>query len=622
MENNVFKLNKCLWQDVTLEDIYNNIDDIDNIIIDGSFNLNNKIYECNNIDHPITYTCLIKSFLPSYISFEKNYYLAHKEKIDNLILYLCKNKKKKFGILSTELINGSVIEALSQNENMNEVLLGNNEDVFSLSSDVYKKFKSNKSIKSISTSAVDEELKDNFDSIIKYNSTRTLIGNLTSKDLQVEKIVIKDPINENELDNIKYISKDSKISIRYNDYNNILLLVNKLNYYNLNNQVIICLDNKDKPLFNEILFNNYDSFRNVTISFNSIIDEYDIKTYYDYEKYLTSLIEPAKDLSPFEKYLYAYNITKKYKKYKENDEDKNDARNLYKLLDNDYMVCVGFSKLLVDLLTKLGIESSEVSTTVETGFDSVDKDTFDIPDDVETKFDGHARVRVNLVDPKYNIDGIYVADVTWDNDLYNDSYSFCLMSATEYDNMYRKNYLSTGDELLFSASSLEDFYAKVNYSLNRSPKRYNEVERLNRVVGIIMDELNNIDSKVYTELYKIYGNRMKEIYYSAAKDSIDDKKEYIELFNSFIEYMGNYIVSKVNNPISGETLISGIRKLYNDFYGISEEEVENRLIETIEYNKLKYKAAFPNKKERLKDGTIVDYELIDNKFDIKPEKNF
>lgn len=83
MENNVFKLNKCLWQDVTLEDIYNNIDDIDNIIIDVFFNLNNKIYECNNIDHPITYTCLIKSFLPSYISFEKNYYLAHKEKIDN-----------------------------------------------------------------------------------------------------------------------------------------------------------------------------------------------------------------------------------------------------------------------------------------------------------------------------------------------------------------------------------------------------------------------------------------------------------------------------------------------------------------------------------------------------------
>lgn len=619
MDNNIFKANKSLWQDVTIEDVYNNIDEIDNIIINGTATINNRIYEYNNLEHPITYTCIIKSFLPSYLSFDKNYYLTHKEEIDNLIIYMCKNKKRKIGILNTELINDEVINTLSENKNINEITLGSKTDIFSLSKDIYTKLKNN-NIKSISTYAVDEELKDNFDSVIKYNSDKCLIGDLTSKDLQLDSVSLEYPIKENEIDNIKYVSEKSKIIINYNDYDNILLLMNKINEYNLNNKIIINLVNKDKPLFNKVLFDNTESFKNVTIAFNSIGDEYDVKTYYDYEKYLTSLIEPAINLSPFEKFLYAYNITKNYKKYLENDEERDNARNLYKLLDNDYMVCVGFSKLLVDLLNKLGIESNEVSTTVETGFDTVDKDTFDIPDNIETKFDGHARVRVNLVDPKYDIDGIYNSDVTWDNNLNNDSYLFCLMTANEYDSMYRKNYLSTSDELLFSASTLEDFYTKVNFSLNRSNSFLKEIEKLDRVVDIIMTELKNIDTQEYKKISELYSNRLEELYYDAKMDYIEQKKEYIELFNSFIEYVGNYIVGKVNNPISGETLISGIRKLYNDFYGISAEEVEKRLSETIEYNKEKYNDAFPNKKERLIDGTIVDYEINENKFDIEQEK--
>ena len=38
-----------------------------------------------------------------------------------------------------------------------------------------------------------------------------------------------------------------------------------------------------------------------------------------------NIIKPAINLSPFERYLYAYNITKLFKKYKESD-NKNDSR--------------------------------------------------------------------------------------------------------------------------------------------------------------------------------------------------------------------------------------------------------------------------------------------------------
>ena len=39
--------------------------------------------------------------------------------------------------------------------------------------------------------------------------------------------------------------------------------------------------------------------------------------------------------SPFEKYIYAYNITKRFKEYKENDEDRTKARNIYDILFNE-----------------------------------------------------------------------------------------------------------------------------------------------------------------------------------------------------------------------------------------------------------------------------------------------
>ena len=51
---------------------------------------------------------------------------------------------------------------------------------------------------------------------------------------------------------------------------------------------------------------------------------------------------------------YHFNA-KKYKEYKENNDKKEQSRNLYDILDGEYMVCVGYATLLGDLLNKLGI---------------------------------------------------------------------------------------------------------------------------------------------------------------------------------------------------------------------------------------------------------------------------
>src|SRR5699024_2367451 len=111
--------------------------------------------------------------------------------------------------------------------------------------------------------------------------------------------------------------------------------------------IILRLKNKNK--FNNYLFNNLDVLKNqefIKIKVSNQI--FPLNVYYNNEKKLFDIVSQVIKLSPFEKYLYVYDVVNKYKKYKENKEDKSMSRDLYKLLDNEYMVCVGFSDLLRD----------------------------------------------------------------------------------------------------------------------------------------------------------------------------------------------------------------------------------------------------------------------------------
>ena len=90
------------------------------------------------------------------------------------------------------------------------------------------------------------------------------------------------------------------------------------------------------------------------------------------------------------------------------------------MLDNEYRVCVGFSKLLGDLSSKLGVETQDLSVYVDVGLDAIKSDEFVLPDFIEsrdgekkvvlTEHAGHARRHVHIVDPKYGIDGYFSTD--------------------------------------------------------------------------------------------------------------------------------------------------------------------------------------------------------------------
>ncbi len=109
----------------------------------------------------------------------------------------------------------------------------------------------------------------------------------------------------------------------------------------------------------------------------------------------------ASNLSPYEKYIAVYNTIKSWKNYKYYQNNKiidfriaDQSRNPYLVLINDYIVCAGYSRLLNELLKRVGINSIECAVRTN---------------------ELHDRNYVNLVDPKYDINGFYMCDVTADN---------------------------------------------------------------------------------------------------------------------------------------------------------------------------------------------------------------
>ena len=133
-------------------------------------------------------------------------------------------------------------------------------------------------------------------------------------------------------------------------------------------------------------------------------------------------------LSPTEKYVYSYILATNFF-YKDSLIDISDSRLLIPVLgrkeDPQYMVCVGFSYLIVELLRRLEIDAS----------------MFSIP--------GHLMVSVNIDDPIYNISDTFFCDPTKD----------CI----DYYNKHSLRY----DAIYIPHSKIEDFLVK-NYGISRN----------------------------------------------------------------------------------------------------------------------------------------------------------
>lgn len=104
------------------------------------------------------------------------------------------------------------------------------------------------------------------------------------------------------------------------------------------------------------------------------------------------------NLSKMETIMYVYDVVRnRVYQFENENEDYTKSRNLSEVLLGDKIVCVGYSNIFKALLDYIGIPSDIVC----------------LYDDDEDY--GHARNVVYVNDPKYNIDGVYYFDATWDS---------------------------------------------------------------------------------------------------------------------------------------------------------------------------------------------------------------
>lgn len=569
-------------------------------------------------ENPIMY--MDNFIFTQILMFNDEYYYSHREQINSIVAsYINSMNSKYISIKDDCFLTDEVIQAIIDNKIIKNVyLLNQNEDKpFLLDEELYIRFKKAGKL-DIKTDGVTEDLKDNFDSIIDYNRNRFLVAKYKYRQLvSGESLILESPLTENEILNLKYLNSNTELEITYDDYDNIFRLIEILENNGHDSMIILRLKNKNK--FNNYLFNNLDVLKNqefIKIKVSNQI--FPLNVYYNNEKKLFDIVSPVIKLSPFEKYLYVYDVVNKYKKYKENKEDKSMSRDLYKLLDNEYMVCVGFSDLLRDLLSKLGIETCEYSVTVDTGLDDVPLDTRVMPDfisggdpstthEVLTKASYHARLFVNLVDPKYEIDGYYIADPTWDNDMENHAFNYALMTHDEFNSTDRYNYFSMyGIKELFFVHSLEEFYYKLNIILDKNLSR-----KIIDYIKEFVDFFQQVDFDFYQKLIKKYSLLEKSFY-----EIVESEKQNILLD------IGEHILDKTNNLVDGKKFKSGITSLYeNGVWQLKEEEnIEDEVNKIMEYNKKRHEFCFPTRYMIDRNGVEIVMMNAVNKFDIETKK--
>lgn len=166
-----------------------------------------------------------------------------------------------------------------------------------------------------------------------------------------------------------------------------------------------------KKLIEDFGVENINEF-NVYIDYQKNNSPVLISTVYKISCIINAVVEEINsyDLSPLEKIMFVYDRVK-YRLYEDDLDDINSSRDLDKVLNGDKIVCAGYSNLFTAVLTSLGINSIPVI-------------------DLNIK---HQRSLAYIKDAKYNIDGVYAFDPTWDkrknkDDInYIDRYDYFLM---------------------------------------------------------------------------------------------------------------------------------------------------------------------------------------------------
>lgn len=432
-------------------------------------------------------------------------------------------------------------------------------------------------------------------------STSILFGHYTLKTLQnLDNILLNIPLSNEEIENFIYISPNTKIELRFpytkkqdelSNFYMIKHILEILSTHNNSYQITFEVDNRSLLKESKAL-SNIPS--NVTLFIKSDLNTYDISTFTEEESKLDKLVAPIieANLTPLERYLAVYDIVKKFKKYKENPNNTNDSRYLKYILDNEYIVCVGFSKLLTDLLRRVNIPVSDLSVGVDTSYDKNKK-----MDDTPLKITGHARNLIKIDDDKYNIHGIYIADSTWDNVLEEDYY---LNSFMTFDHKKEADRLEElrDEDLLMDFHNRDELSNKVSYYIKRKISRQKNIKIkpdlkyiFSSIYDKILDHLKELDYPKYSYFYDKYNEKLQ-----SAKHSYrikDNAEEVLKIINEFLEEYYEYMLPLVNKEVSLNTIIDAASISKEKVNKLPPEELSTWINKTKKINEEELLSSFP-----------------------------
>ena len=155
----------------------------------------------------------------------------------------------------------------------------------------------------------------------------------------------------------------------------------------------------------------------------------------DYEKTVVEIEKIANkirkyNLSPLEQVMYAYDLVRdRVYVHEDENEDETISRDLTSVLFGDKIVCVGYATEFEKVLDNLGIRNLDCILYGKNVNDH-----------------GHARSAVYIKDDKYNVEGVFFFDPTWDSkekdnpDNFLNSYKYFCRNKLEMDS-YSSNYV-------------------------------------------------------------------------------------------------------------------------------------------------------------------------------------
>ena len=324
---------------------------------------------------------------------------------------------------------------------------------------------------------LDEDL---LDSIYLYAISRMSYETLTKKfsSKNESAILYYKFISDRHNEYLKLISsKINSVNIVCDKNNFLRALVFSRNFRGLN----ITLSSVDISfsdfyyLLKNVNLSRYESI-GLKVAIPELDDDIGLKDLYSLSCKLKEIADEINklNLTDMEKAMYAYDLVKK-RIYKESSEDTRLSRSTDKVLDGDYIVCVGYARIFNALLSFLNIDSQIV-------FSSKEK---------------HARSLAYIDDKKYGITGFFVFDPTWDSkkheedDEYVNNYKRFAMPVIASNNRIPIEHIISIKKMSFN--EFMNYYWDEKISLSERSRLYNTLLNFAKALGF--DDFNvNINS--------------------------------------------------------------------------------------------------------------------------------